>query len=151
MPLQEYAYQGSSYNDAATAEKAERLKHHASLAGRPPMNPVGRSIDYFDNFNVTVVACSAIFKEDKTPTEPLFRLPRKQDRPQTAPFYPAKGPQSGPGRFPEWISDPDSYRAELRKKALEAAKTPAIPFVPPSLSKSMPIKSILFREAGFSR
>jgi len=153
MKGKEYTHSGGKYDEATIAEKEARRKHHELLAGRAPMKPVGRSIDYFDNINVQVVAASSVFKEDKV-TGPLYRTPPKEEKRPATPFYPPKGPKSGPlgtcQKFPEWMPDPDTHRIALHKKELAVALASSVPFVPPSTPKSMPVKSVLFHTPGMA-
>lgn len=153
MP-QEYTYSGGGYDDALVAAKAARRKHHELLSGRAPMKPVGRSIDYFDNINVQVAAVSSVFREARPATAPLYRTPPQEAKKELAPFYPPKGPKSGPlgtcQKFPAWMPEPDSHRIALQKKELEAARSVTVPFIPPSVPKTMPVKSVLFHEPGYS-
>jgi hypothetical protein len=113
------------------------------------MKPVGRSIDYFDNANVQVVAVSSVFRENRPATAPLYRVPPQEEKRELAPFY--GGSKCGPlgQKFPAWMPDPDSHRIVLQKKELEAAKLVTVPFVPPSVPKTMPVKSIIFHEPGY--
>ena len=111
------------------------------------MKPVGRSIDFFDNLGVQVVACPGVVKESEVPKEPLFREKPREERKQLTPFKPAKGHVPDP-KMPPWMPDPDSHREELHKKEMAEIMRPRVPFIPPTIPKSMAVKSVMFHAPG---